>query len=318
VRLQPKLSAANDANTTWLNGDSTNDFDTGGGQFGGTSAAAPHAAGIAALVLQRNGGPGSVTPTQMTSILTRSTFPHDLDPYTASGTARASNGGKVTVTVRSDQTATAARGRNDPNSHVISYVGPSSIRTFAFNPNGLASEGGAVTSGRNGLDNSNVYFSFVTPGMYFTNATATGNFPFTLGALSGLQASDVSFTLTNPAPAPATVTTGQGQTLTLSFNNGNFTGGKIFRFTIGRGLTRGPNVTVAAGQSTTNYNADNFGGGVLIPEGTVIQDGMRFGGTLTDGSTFDGVMRNRLGAGFSSLDGFGFINAEAAVNAPIQ
>ena len=95
--------------------------------------------------------------------------------------ARASNGGKVTVTVRSDQTATAARGQNDPNSHSIAYVGPSSIATFAFNPNGLASEGGAVTSGRNGVDANNDYFSFVTPGMYFTNATATGAFAFTNG-----------------------------------------------------------------------------------------------------------------------------------------
>ena len=44
---------------------------------------------------------------------------------------------------------------------------------------------------------------------------------------------------------------------------------------------------------------------------------MRFSGTLADGSTFDGRIRNRLGAGFSQLDGFGFINAEAAVNAPL-
>jgi hypothetical protein len=44
---------------------------------------------------------------------------------------------------------------------------------------------------------------------------------------------------------------------------------------------------------------------------------MRFSGTLADGATFDGRMRNRLGAGFSQLDGFGFVNAEAAVNAPL-
>ena len=33
--------------------------------------------------------------------------------------------------------------------------------------------------------------------------------------------------------------------------------------------------------------------------------------------TFDGRMRNRLGFGFSQLDGFGFINAEQAVSAPL-
>ncbi len=56
---------------------------------------------------------------------------------------------------------------------------------------------------------------------------------------------------------------------------------------------------------------------MLIPEGTIISDGMRFSGTLADGSTFDGVIRNRIGAGFSQLDGFGFVNAEAAVYAPV-
>jgi hypothetical protein len=45
VRLQPRMSAANGSNSTWTGGDSGNDIDTGGGQFYGTSAAAPHAAG---------------------------------------------------------------------------------------------------------------------------------------------------------------------------------------------------------------------------------------------------------------------------------
>jgi subtilisin family serine protease len=300
-----------------LNGDSANDFDTGGGQFGGTSASSPHAAGIAALVLQAHGGTGSVTPAQMTSVLERSTFTHDLDPYFASGVARATNGAKITVSVSSDQTAVQSRGRNDPNSHTISFVGPSSLTSFIFNPNGLATEGGGVTSGRNGLDTTNNYFSIVTPGLYFTNLTATGNFPFTIGNSVGLVASDVSFALSNQAPAPVTVTPNQGQTLALSFVSGSFAGGDIFRFTIGRQLSRGPSVATA-GAVAANYNADNFGGGVLIPEGTVIPDGMAFRGTMADGSTFNGVIRNRLGAGFSNVDGFGFINAEKAVTTPLQ
>lgn len=319
VRLQPRLAATNGANSTWgTSADSLSDIDTGGAHFGGTSASAPHAAAIGALVLQAHGGTGSVTPAQMTSILQRSTFPHDLDPYVATGVARASNGGKVTVTIKSDNTSVAARGLNDPNSHAISYVGPSSITQFKFNPNGLPSEGGGVTSGQNGVDVNNNYFSNVTPGMYFTNLTAAGNFPFTFGSSTGLIASDVTMALSNPAPLPASPV-GQGQTLTLTFNPGSFSGGDIMRFTIGRGFDRGPDVTTTPnGSVTTNFNADNFGGGVLLPEGTVIPDGMRFSGTLADGATFDGVIRNRIGFGYSNLDGFGFLNAEKAVTTPIQ
>jgi hypothetical protein len=251
---------------------------------------------------------------QMRSILQTTAFTHDLDPYEAIGVARTTNGGKVTVTIRSDNTAIQNRGRNDPNSHSIAYIGPSTISTFVFNPNGVPEEGGGVTSGQNGVDANNNYFSTVTPGMYFT-LTGTGAFAFTPGASTGLTASDVDVPVID-APAPAPAPAGNGRRLKLTFLNNAFNGGDIFRFTIGRGLERGPNVT-PAGAALANYNADLFGGGVLIPEGTVLPDGMRFSGTLADGATFDGRIKNRLGSGFSQLDGFGFLNAEAAVSLPL-
>ena len=68
VRLQPGVAAADAANTSFFASDSAGDLDTKP-NFGGTSAAAPHAATIAALVLQAHGGPRSLTPAQMTSIL---------------------------------------------------------------------------------------------------------------------------------------------------------------------------------------------------------------------------------------------------------
>ena len=56
---------------------------------------------------------------------------------------------------------------------------------------------------------------------------------------------------------------------------GTFVGGDILRFTIGRGLIRGPNVTLAAGASLANYNADLIGSGKhqLIPAYQPITDG---------------------------------------------
>ena len=80
VRLQPAVAAADAANESFFSSDSGNDPDTISRNFSGTSAAAPHATAIAALVLEAHGGPRSVTPAQMTSILQRSAFPHDLDP----------------------------------------------------------------------------------------------------------------------------------------------------------------------------------------------------------------------------------------------
>ena len=66
--------------------DSSTDPDTFPNFFG-TSAAAPHAAAIAALVLDAAGGPGTVKPKKMREILQDSAFRHDLDPYFSSGFA---------------------------------------------------------------------------------------------------------------------------------------------------------------------------------------------------------------------------------------
>ena len=48
-----------------------------------------------------------------------------------------------------------------------------------------------MSSGQNGVDVSNDYFSNVTPGLYFTVLTATGNFPFTQGAHTGITPTNV-------------------------------------------------------------------------------------------------------------------------------
>ena len=56
VRLQPTVAAADGANTSFFGSDSSSDPDTISKNFSGTSAAGPHAAAIAALVLQAHAG----------------------------------------------------------------------------------------------------------------------------------------------------------------------------------------------------------------------------------------------------------------------
>ena len=71
-----------------------------------------------------------------------------------------------------------------------------------------------------------------------------------------------------------------------------------------------------------DYSADILGSGVFIPEdpmGASIQLGMTFSGTAVIGGDtypFSGRLGNKIGRGYSVLDGWGLINAEAAVSAP--
>ena len=94
-----------------------------------------------------------------------------------------------------------------------------------------------------------------------------------------------------------------------------FTDGKVLRFNVGRGVQHSS--TVPNGTTSANYLGDLLGGGVIIPSGSSTQDGMTFSGTTSGGGTFTGVIRNRVNRGYSPLDGYGLLNAEAATGAAI-
>ena len=61
-----------------------------------------------------------------------------------------------------------------------------------------------------------------------------------------------------------------------------------------------------------------YGHEVVSEHYGVTEDGARFFGTFSDGTTFKGRMRNEIGRGYSALDGYGFINAERAVNTVLK
>lgn len=326
VRLQPHIAAADAGNVSSnMNGffasDSASDPDTNG-NFSGTSAAGPHAAAIAALVLQAHGGRHSMNPAQMTSVLERSTFAHDLDPNFVSGSAKVSTGGKVTVTINSDGSSNTSTGLNDNNAFTINYIGGSSVNSFVFNPGGTSATAGNVSGGDNGLTytptgsttvgGTTTYFENSLPGAIF-RGSAKG---FTLGntTVTGATAA-----FSNPSNAAAT----ENYTMTITIPSGQLSGGNILRFGVGRGVARtsGTGNTGVVVQSVVGaaYNAaDIFGGGVILPSGTVVSNGMTFNGTTADGGSFNGVIKNNVGAGYSPLDGFGFVNAQAAVAATVQ
>jgi hypothetical protein len=322
IRLQPRIAATDAANISaneglaGLGSDSSSDLDTAA-NFSGTSAAAPHAAAIGALVLQAHGGPHSLTPAQMTTILENSTFRHDLDPSFASGFARTSNGELIRITINSDNSANGGTGQNDANSFSISYQGSGGLTSFTFNPDGTALTGGAVSAGNNGYQDGTApsisYFENSFPGMLF----AAGTKPFTVGNLSTVAQSSVTVAFSNLTTLPVP---GFPYTMGLTFD-GTFTDGKNLRFVIGRGLAHSsvvntPGGTGSAGGSAIVFNlADIFGGGVSLPSGLVNLDGMTFSGTTSTGGTFSGVLRNRVQKGYSPVDGYGFINAQQAVGA---
>ena len=339
VRLQPHVAFADGANVSanlstgaGFAGDNADDPDTTQGQFYGTSATGPHAAAIAALVLQAKGGRRSVTPAQMTSLLERSTFPHDLDPNFSSGSARivGGSGGKVTITISSDGSAATATGLtatggNDTTSFTVSYVGGSSVTSFVLNPGGTAATSGNVSGGNNGVIYNSpdatvggtvTYFENSLPGVTFL----TGTKIFTLNTTLPDSVTAAVALGSNPNGLNAT----QYFTETITIPAGNFTNATKLRFTIGRGLAFAPtvgstyNAVTNATSGAAYYSADIFGGGVILPEGTVNNTGMSFSGTTADGGTFSGVIKNNIGSGWAKTDGYGFVSAVTAVNQTVQ
>jgi len=332
IRQKPDIAAADGTNNTFFPigpvpviVDSQYDPDDYP-NFHGTSAASPHAASAAALVLQAHGGPRSLTPQQVQTILQQTAFPHDLDPYQVTGNATAANGGKIKIVVNSDDDQNMGLGSNDPNSWSVSYTGSGYLKSLTFNPQGLPQTGGNPTGGNfNGFTPSdflNPLLYNYTPGMVFRAG-------FIFGDSTGISSSDVTVSRSNPAPFPSnpnpTNPTQHEWTLNLSFADNKFVTGGVFRFNVARAQQQ--DATCPKGQTLTvllrhDYSADLLGDGVFIPEdpnGSAIQPGMSFSGTVVDAGktySFSGRLANKIGRGYSVLDGYGFINAEGAVNAP--
>ena len=254
----------------------------------------------------------------MKSVLQRAAYTHDLDPYHSSGTATTSDGGTVTVTFVGDDedNPNGTEGIRDKNSIAVAFTGTGSLASFVLNPSGSTTTSGNPTDGMNGLtvprNGISTYFETPTPGMVFSES----NLAFTLGTSSpSLTASTVTGVYSKPDTVPANVNSIRYYTLTVNFNPGAFASGDILHFTAGRDEFESADTDEP--EPAANGSADVIGGGVSLPDGTVSMDGMTFSGTTSTGATFSGTIQNKLGSGYSVLDGYGFINAQTAVSLPL-
>ncbi|MBS0661174.1 MAG: S8 family serine peptidase [Verrucomicrobia bacterium] len=303
-RLKPEISALNGVNTTAFPGpnkgaDFSSDTDAFP-NFAGTSAAAPHAAAIAALVLQARGGRGAVTPAQMRTILQRSAVQHDLTPQFSSGTAKTPSG-TVVVSVSAEASDFAV---TDRNAFSVTYTGPSAIASLSLNVANANATGGTVNA--------------IVAGLLFDSRTVAngGGLPFTLGALTGLTANQITATFSGTPGVPGIVGAHFPQ-LNLAFAPKSFTNGRGFNFGIDRDERRISNDPATAGRSDRGESADLFGPMVDLPNGDIRTGAATFSGRFEDGTTFSGTFTNPIGTGWTYKDGYGFIDAARAVAQPL-
>ncbi len=238
--------------------------------FFGTSAAAPHAAGIAALLLQAKGGPGSLTALQMRTALQQTSLPHNLNPLTSVATAQDGGGaGTVTVTGMGDDSNVAS---DSPTFFTVAFTGPagSSLQTLTIDL-GLAK-----------LD--------------FDLSKAKG-FPFTVGNVTGGVSTTVTSALKTGKKSDV-----HGK-LILTFSA--FPAGGTLQFGIDRDM-----VSTHAGGNAAYELANGTTSATILPPA---------GGAAV---TVTGAFANDISAAsadvYSPADGYGFINAQAALTYLLQ
>ncbi len=299
IRQEPKFASTDGGNTTFFVADTIRDPDTQPNFFG-TSAAAPHAASIAALVLQKRGGPGSVSPSAMRRLLQRSTFAHDLDPFFAQGSA---SGLSIKASGPQGEEQSEVPGEmSDPKFFTLRYSGRVPLRSVTF----LGETGSPTADGtRNPPRSDGLVFDTRAFDPAATSFEDLG-FPFTVGGTSGgLNPGSVDATFA--VPGGGTAVAGQFRHMTLNFNQG-LRRGQSLQFGIDRDLALSPFHDTSEGNG-----ADELGGATFIPQRNVARDGLVFIATRADGRQIVGTMRNRIGSGWTPIDGFGVIDAQKAV-----
>jgi hypothetical protein len=257
TRLKPEVAGADGVITTFF-GPGYYNYPF---SFFGTSCAAPTVAGVAALMLEAAGGPGSLDAATVKTALENSAAPRTSTPETTQALASV-NGGFVAVT---------ALGQF--------FFGPNYFTVNFFGPSGLSIDSLTIDGSKAGL---------------IFDTTPSG---FTIGSTNGISASDVTVVAPNAATP----------TFTLKFKKGVFTSG------------------VSLGFTAAQDEAGNFPAGSLTQsEFGVASDaedlgfGAKYTAKLTGTKTITVSAPFQAGSptlGYGQADGFGLINAVAAVQA---
>jgi hypothetical protein len=201
IRQKPDIAAPTGGNNTFFGFDYEGD---GIPNFFGTSAAAPHAAGVGALLLQKAGGPTTRSPEQIEADLKASPLgTHDIDPFfsqaIAGPTKKSGSRASAKVTGFGNSSDPSSR---DPNFFTVTL--PSAAR------------GESIVE---------LTIDLTSAGLEFDSTVFSG-FPFTLGTLKGLTPANIITNVRGEDPSIASIT--------LKFTRGAFVAGDSVSFGIDR------------------------------------------------------------------------------------
>lgn len=270
--------------------------------FFGTSAAAASVGGVAALMIQAAGGPGSIDAPTVLGILAGTAPPRDLSPLVAQAVG-AGRSGFVTVSALGEVfgspnyfTVTLAQRR------AIRFLPEDRLRVDDFYspdrqaPDRTYSIEAAVIEG---YDFDRVRFG-VAGKEYLNSLTIDGQkaglifdtTPLQIGNTVGISPSDVTFAKTGSPGLP---------NLVLTFKPGTFKPGDSLSFTLAQDLAK----------------TGTFGG-----SSDSLKAGATFTATVkgTAGDTITGsfLSPNGPGTGYNQPDGFGLVDALNSVEAILQ